>query len=268
MAAGAIAGRAARVVSAARQELVAFWKKEEAAPFQGWDFSYLHGRFHESALPWDYMALARELLPQAAKVLDIGTGGGERLLQLQEAWPPQVTVTEGWPPNVALAAKRLMPLGVGVVASNRHPLPFAPRSFDLVLNRHTGYRSGDVARVLRPGGVFLTQQVDALWGWDLQVALGMAVAERPSSFELALHHCQTETDLLIEQAADHAGTMTFRDVGALVYYLKAIPWMVPGFTVDTHLPYLLALQDKLEGGKPLQFATRQYLLLARKLQSV
>lgn len=247
--------------------LWASWKAEEAAPFAGWDFSHLHGRFRKSDLPWDYMALARQLLPQAANVLDVGTGGGERLLQLRDAWPPQVTVTEGWPPNVALAGQRLLPEGVRVVAANRHPLPFAPRSFDLVLNRHTGYRSWDVARVLRPGGVFLTQQIDALWGWDLQVAMGMRVQERPSSYELALRYCQTETDLIIEQAADQTGTMTFSDVGALVYYLKAIPWMVPGFTVDTHLPYLLALQDKLEGGEPLQFVTRQYLLRARKPDS-
>ncbi len=244
--------------------LLTYWKAEEAAPFAGWDFSHLHGRFQESPLPWDYMALARQLLPEAATVLDMGTGGGERFLQLRDIWPAQAFVTEGWPPNVVLAGQRLLPLGVGVVASNRHSLPFAPHSFDLVLNRHTGYRSWDVARVLRPGGVFLTQQIDALWGWDLQVAMGMVVAERPSSYELALHYCQTETDLIIEQAADHTGTMTFSDVGALVYYLKAIPWMVPGFTVDTHLPYLLALQKNLEQGQPLQFETRQYLLLARK----
>jgi SAM-dependent methyltransferase len=247
-----------------RDELVAFWREEEAAPFQGWDFSHLNGRFHESPLPWDYMALARSLLPQSANVLDIGTGGGERLLTLRDVWPPEVTVTEGWPPNVTLAAERLASLGVGVVAANRHPLPFAPGSFERVINRHTGFRSWDVARVLRSGGIFLTQQVDALWAWDLQVAMGMAVAERPSSYELALHHTRSETDLIIERAASNTGTMTFSDVGALVYYLIAIPWMVPGFTVDSHLPYLFALQEKLDRGQPLQFETRQYLLQARK----
>jgi len=247
-----------------RDALISFWKEEEHAPFQGWDFSHVHGRFFESDLPWDYMALARALLSRTREVLDIGTGGGERLLRLYDVWPPSVTVTEGWPPNVALSAERLSPLGVRVVAVQRHPLPFAPNSFELIINRHTGYRSRDVARVLKPGGVFLTQQVGALWGWDLQVAMGMDVAERPSSFELALHHFQVETNLIIEQTADNNGTMTFTDVGALVYYLKAIPWLVPGFTVDTHFPYLLALQEKLENGELLQFETRQYLLKARK----
>ncbi|MCA9977045.1 MAG: class I SAM-dependent methyltransferase [Anaerolineales bacterium] len=251
-------------MSMERDALIAFWQAEEAAPFRGWDFSYVNGRFHESDLPWDYIALARDLLPQARNVLDMGTGGGERLLTLRDAWPPTVIATEGWLPNVTVAAQNLSPFGVRVVAAERHPLPFAPQSFALIINRHTGYRSGDIARVLTPGGVFLTQQIDALWAWNLQVALGMRVKKRPSSYELALHYFETETDLVIEQAVANTGTMTFADVGALVYYLKAIPWIVPGFTVATHLPYLFALQEKLDRGELLQFETRQYLLKASK----
>ncbi|MCB9420281.1 MAG: class I SAM-dependent methyltransferase [Ardenticatenaceae bacterium] len=251
-------------MASTRDALIAFWREEEAVPFQGWDFSYLHGRFHESPLPWDYMALARNLLPDAANVLDIGTGGGERLLALRDVWPPAVTVTEGWPPNVALAAERLGSLGVRIVAANHHPLPFAPGSFERIIDRHTGFRSWDIARILAPGGIFLTQQVDALWGWDLQVAMGMEVVERPSSYELALQYLRNETNLVIERAASNTGTMTFSDIGAVVYYLKAIPWMVPGFSVGSHLPYLLALQDRLERGEPLQFETRQYLLQAQR----
>jgi hypothetical protein len=53
-------------------------------------------------------------------------------------------------------------------------------------------------------------------------------------------------------------------VGAIVYYLKAIPWIVDGFSVDTHLPYLLALQKKVDNGEKLQFCAAKYLLQARK----
>ncbi len=31
--------------------------------------------------------------------------------------------------------------------------------FDLILNRHESYHPGEIARVLAPGGTFLTQQV-------------------------------------------------------------------------------------------------------------
>ena len=51
---------------------------------------------------------------------------------------------------------------------------------------------------------------------------------------------------------------TFLDVGAIVYYLKAVPWDVPGFTVRTHLRHLLALQERLESGEELSFHTARF----------
>jgi hypothetical protein len=48
------------------------------------------------------------------------------------------------------------------------------------------------------------------------------------------------------------------------YYLKAIPWLVDGFSVQTHLEPLLALQDRLERGDGLVFEARKYLVEARK----
>jgi hypothetical protein len=63
-------------------ELVATWKREEQEPFSGWDFSHLDGRMIEEQAPWFYSTRAAELMRQASSVLDLGTGGGERLLRL------------------------------------------------------------------------------------------------------------------------------------------------------------------------------------------
>ena len=35
--------------------------------------------------------------------------------------------------------------------------------------------------------------------------------------------------LAIVDVQDWQGSLRFLDVGALVYYLKAVPWLVPGF---------------------------------------
>jgi hypothetical protein len=52
-------------------------------------------------------------------------------------------------------------------------------------------------------------------------------------------------------------------VGAIVYYLRAVPWLVPGFSVDTHLDALLALHNRLARGEELIFQARKYLIEAR-----
>jgi hypothetical protein len=49
--------------------------------------------------------------------------------------------------------------------------------------------------------------------------------------------------------------------------LKAVPWLVVGFSVETHLKHLLELQHRLESGEPLSFVARKYLIEAHKNRS-
>jgi SAM-dependent methyltransferase len=103
----------------------------------------------------------------------MGIGGGEWLSSLPGR--PAHVATESWPPNVRVAAARLRPLGIGVVHDEgavdnvaqhrgepRGRLAFREGAFDLVVNRHEAFVAEEVRRVLRPGGVFVTQQAD--WG--------------------------------------------------------------------------------------------------------
>jgi SAM-dependent methyltransferase len=247
-------------------DFIALWKQEEQAPFTGWDFSYLEGRMVEEQPPWSYKARAAEVLRSAASVLDMGTGGGERLLKLREHWPEKVVVTEDYPPNVRLARERLSPLGVrveDVELLRDGPLPFEDAEFDVVLNRHSSFNAAEVARILTPGGTFLTQQIDGWWAHDLMAVFGA----EPQWPDTTLANNVTwikDAGLTIVTAEDWSGTFTFTDVGAVVYYLKAVPWLVPGFSVATHLDSLLALQDKLEKEGELPFAAKKFLIEARK----
>ena len=247
-------------------DFTALWKQEEQVPFTGWDFSYLKGRMMEEQPPWSYTMRATEVLKGAVSLLDMGTGGGERLLRLREHWPEKVVVTEDYPPNVRLARKRLSPLGVRVedVALTRTgPLPFEDAEFDVVLNRHSGFNPAEVARVLTPGGTFLMQQIDGWWAHDLMAVF----AASPQWPDETLDNCVAwlkDAGLAIVTAEEWSGAFTFTDVGAIVYYLKAVPWLVPGFSVKTHLEGLLALQDRLEKEGELSFAAKKFLIEACK----
>jgi 2-polyprenyl-3-methyl-5-hydroxy-6-metoxy-1,4-benzoquinol methylase len=77
-----------------------------AAPFEGWDFTWLDGRKTHIQLPWDYATRVRARMRGARAMLDMGTGGGEILASLAP-FPPRVFATESYPPNVAVARKRL-----------------------------------------------------------------------------------------------------------------------------------------------------------------
>ena len=73
-----------------------------------------------------------------------------------------------------------------------------------------------------------------------------------------------EAGLEIVTAQEFIGRFTFTDVGAIVYYLRAVPWLVPGFAVASHLEGLLALQARLERGEGLSFRAGKFLIEARK----
>jgi len=137
------------------QALIAQWQAEERQPFEGWNFSYLKDRWHEAQPAWSYDALVRTLLCDADSFLDMGTGGGEKLLSFADALPSNTIATEGYPPNLIRARENLKPHGIEVVpydcGMDDH-LPFADDSFALVINRHEAYDAVEVARVLRPGG--------------------------------------------------------------------------------------------------------------------
>jgi SAM-dependent methyltransferase len=149
---------ASRYLEAARERLRPY--VEAAKAFTGWDFSQVRTRRLPPDLPWDYMTRARELVSSASSVLDIGTGGGERFSEICAGFTLRGVATEAWPPNIPVAAMRLQPMGVNIVRCREEPLPFADASFDAVVNRHSGWSSSEIGRILKPGGVFFTQQVD------------------------------------------------------------------------------------------------------------
>lgn len=254
-------------IDAARaEELRQAWLAEEQKPFEGWDFSYLGGRMIGDELPWDYMALAAAHMAQAMSMLDIGTGGGERMLELRPHWPAKVVVSEGYPPNVALAHERLSPFGVKVVqmdSSNVAVTPFADDEFDLVLNRHGAFNTNELARILAPGGIFLTQQVHGLYAHDLQAHFGASPQWPGATYEDAVERL-AEAGLEWVHGEDWRGKLIFKDVGAVVYYLKAVPWIIPGFRVERDFARLLLLQERIDAEGELVYAHMHYWVEARQ----
>ena len=121
----------------------------------------------------------------------------------------------------------------------------------------------EVARVLASGGTFLTQQVHGLWADDLLAAFDAKPQWPDATPEKYLPRLQ-EAGLEIVNAPSWSGELVFTNVGAIVYYLKAVPWSVPGFSVESHLKYLLNLQNRLESNESLTFTARKYLIEARK----
>ncbi|MET9293918.1 class I SAM-dependent methyltransferase [Streptomyces sp. NPDC003077] len=238
----------------------------DAAPVEGWDFSWLDGRATEARPSWGYQRLMSERLAAASAALDVQTGGGEVLAEAAEL-PPTMVATESWPPNVAKATALLHPRGAVVVADpDEPPLPFAGAAFDLVTSRHpaTVWWS-EIARVLAPGGTYFAQHVGPASVFELvEFFLGPQPearrARHPDDESAGARAAGLE---VVEVRTERLRTEFF-DVGAVVYFLRKVIWMVPGFTVERYRDRLRELHDRITAEGPFVAYASRTLIEARK----
>lgn len=242
-------------------------EEAESVPVEGWDFSWLDGRATEERPPWGYQRTISARLAHASAALDLQTGGGEVLAEAPTL--PAVTVaTESWPPNVAKATRLLHPRGAVVVAiPDEPPLPFADAAFDLVISRHpVTVWWEDIARVLQPGGTYLAQHVGPASVFELvEYFLGPQPedvwrhrdpeGERRDAEAVGLEVVDLRTASL---------RMEFFDVGAVVWFLRKVMWIVPGFTVARHRDRLRQLHDQIQREGPFVAHSTRTLIEARK----
>lgn len=251
-----------------RDELLELWLQEEqAAHIHGWDFSHIRGKYEEGReLPWNYEEIVRRCLRPERKILDIDTGGGEFLLSLGHPCR-NLAATENYPPNVALCRERLLPLGIDFrQADGGGKLPFGDRSFDVVINRHGDYDPREIGRVLRDGGVFVTEQVGAENDRDLVRLLlkEMPALPFPKQYLRIARAAFEEAGFSVIQAQEAFRPIKFWDVGALVWFARIIEWEFPGFSVRACLENLYRAQETLEREGVIEGRTHRFLLVARK----
>jgi SAM-dependent methyltransferase len=249
-----------------------YLKEAENAAFSGWDFSFVYKttRLHESPLKWNYYNVALPYLKQAERMLDMGTGGGETLSNFAPL-PPVTYVTEQYHPNVAVAKKNLEPLGVKVfeVEEEKSPpynthLPFDNDYFDLVLNRHAAYYPPEVMRILKPSGHFITQQVGSLNNITLaQFFLGKTLPVSNWNLKSAVDEVKAAGFKVVQQQED-VQYFRYYDIGAIVYFLKAIPWAIENFSVAKYQNKLWELHVKICEDGFYDTPCHRFIIVAKK----
>jgi SAM-dependent methyltransferase len=249
-------------VAASFEDLLA---EGASVPVGGWDFSWFEGRATEERPPWGYSRLLAERMATAHAALDIDTGGGEVLAQIPHP-PPVLVAAESWAPNLAIARRNLAPLGASVVAvSEEGDLPFPAGTFDLVVSRHPVDTQWDeVARVLAPGGTYLSQQVGAGSVRELTDAM-MGPQEVSLTRDPRRAVAEAEADgLEVVDLRTAALRMEFYDVAAVIVFLRQVIWTVPGFTVDAYRPQLAGMHERIQAGGPFVAHSQRFLIEARK----
>lgn len=192
----------------------------------GWDFSRV--RDERDPVPWEYVEVVRRYLHPEDRVLDIGTGGGETFLGLSTRFGTGMGIDFD-PEMIRVArenAREQSASHVSFEPMDARFLRFSEGSFDVVLDRHPPTEVAEIVRVLRPGGVFVTQQVGrrnsqnicSVFGFDPNV-------EWPEGFHDVHLRARAFSGAGCEVVAygEYDVGYRFLDIESLIFWLKAVP---------------------------------------------
>ncbi len=194
----------------------------------------------------------------ASAALDLQTGGGEVLAYLagKAAYQGLLVATESWRPNIPVAAANLE----RVIATNG--MPFRDATFDLVTSRHPVATDWDeVARVLRPGGRYLSQQIGAGSNRELSEAM-MGPLPPPRANDAG--PAATAAGLEVLEVRAESLRAEFYDIAAVAHFLRKVIWTVPDFTVEKYRDRLRAVHEEITVKGMFVSYAKRVLIEARK----
>lgn len=154
-----------------------------------------------------------------------------------------------------------------VADEDRPPLPFADASFDLVVCRHpVTVWWNEIARVLQPGGTYVSQQVGPSSVFEV-VEFFLGPQDEETRNARHPEHARAGAEAagleVVDLRSERLHT-AFHDIGAVVYFLRKVVWMVPGFTVDAHRERLRDMHEHIEREGSFTATTTRFLIEARK----
>jgi Methyltransferase domain len=185
----------------------------DVTPRRGWDFSSM--RVLRQPVPWDYQNVVRNFLRPADEVLDVGTGGGERLSSFAASFRRGLGIDSD--PDMIRLARQSSAAGnlEFRVCSDR--LETIAETFDVIINRHAPVNVAAVTAHLKPGGYFVTQQVGERNMACVRAALGQPAGPPPIDRQEVL-----AGGLRLLAFCEYDVEYVVRDVKSLVFWLSAL----------------------------------------------
>ena len=125
----------------------------------------------------------------------------------------------------------------------------------------------EIYRILKPGGIFITQQVGTRNSERLRTIFGV-LDDQETSFDWNLQNARKfllDAGMEIDEASQSVANQRFYDIRSVVYFLKVIEWEFPHFSLDNDLGRLENIALLIERDGYFEDICHRFFLVARKL---
>ncbi|GAB2564891.1 methyltransferase domain-containing protein [Gracilibacillus alcaliphilus] len=142
----------------------------------GWDFSNLSAI--SEGVSWNFYDEVRKRAKVNDILLDIGTGGGERLIECSSSFLLLIGIdlSKEMIKRANLNLSNAAAANLRFLQMSSDQLQFPDSFFNIISSRHAPFSAKEVFRVLAHGGYFLTQQVSEADKLNIKEAFGRGQA--------------------------------------------------------------------------------------------
>ncbi len=206
---------------------------DRVGKINGWDFSKIS--VYTEGVKWDYQ---QEILKRAHPtdlLLDIGSGGGENLVTLAASLAFIVGIDQSGE-MIKTAQKNSIQANfknIQFCQMSSGFLQFPHEFFDIVTCRHAPFHPEEVAKVLKKGGYFITQQVSEADKLNIKQAFHHQHKEINGRLQARYINELKHAGFSIVRSDEYNATEYYQSPEDLLFLLKHTP-IVPHFAEEKH----------------------------------
>ncbi len=239
---------------------------DKVGRLNGWDFSKL--KVVTEGKQWDFYNAVTQICKKSDILLDIGCGGGEKMLSITDSALLLVGIdhSNGMMQTASANLQKSKKTNVRFIHMDAENLEFPSSFFNVVSCRHSGFYAKEVVNVLVKDGVFLTQQVSDNDKFNIKQAFGRGqqfgtdkgILKDKYLSELA------EAGFTDIQSFEYDAIEYYESYEDLVFLLKHTP-IVPDFgECDNDFDILQKFIERNQTYKGIMTNSKRFMIIAKK----
>ena len=231
----------------------------------GWDFSKL--KCVTEGEKWQFYSLVAERLSNTEIWLDIGIGGGEKVLQIanKSLLHIGIDISKGMLKTAKNNLRNSKLKNVRFMRMDSDKLEFPDGFFDIITTRHCDFNTSEVFRTLKKGGYFLTQQVEFKDKENFKEILGKSQMSEEKESIVKKYIEDFKRYGFEEVKVDYYNAKEYyQTIEDIIFLLKNTP-IVPDFgKQETDFEKLNRFIEKYTTNKGIVTNSHRSLIIARK----